>query len=90
MLAECLLLYLLGVDTGPAIPPEPLLFPTGRSPAVFAPLAAEVGNLAYMERLGLWGVGAAFPSFQAFLDSMKRRGITFLEVGAGRQARRWL
>lgn len=44
------------------------------------PGAAEVGNLAYMERLGLWGVGAAFPSFQAFLDSMKRRGITFLEM----------
>lgn len=41
---------------------------------------SEVGNLAYMERLGLWGVGAAFPSFQAFLDSMKRRGITFLEM----------
>lgn len=48
--------------------------------------AAEVGNLAYMERLGLWGPGAAFPSFQAFLDSMKRRGITFLEVGPGPQA----
>ncbi|KAL4431062.1 hypothetical protein ABPG75_006318 [Micractinium tetrahymenae] len=41
---------------------------------------SEVGNLAYMERLGLWGPGAAFPNFQAFLDSMKRRGITFLEM----------
>jgi hypothetical protein len=47
-------------------------------------MPAEVGNLAYMERLGLWGPGAAFPTFQAFLDSMKRRGITFLEM-VGRQ-----
>lgn len=39
------------------------------TPCTPAPLhsctpAAEVGNLAYMERLGLWGPGAAFPSFQ--------------------------
>lgn len=85
------------------------------------PAAAwQVGNLAYMSRLGLWGPGAAFPSFevpaccrgwgpgsggraawtcqrrcavaaspalhslhprlQAFLASMKKRGITFLEM----------
>lgn len=41
---------------------------------------SEVQNMAYMERLGLWGPGSAFPNFEAFLDSMKRRGVTFLEM----------
>lgn len=34
---------------------------------------SEVGNMAYMTRLGLWGPGSAFINFEAFLDSMKRR-----------------
>ena len=29
---------------------------------------------------GLWGPGSAFSDFQAFLDSMKRRGVSFLEM----------
>ena len=29
---------------------------------------------------GLWGPGSAFADFQAFLDSMKRRGVSFLEM----------
>ena len=40
----------------------------------------QVGNLAYMTRLGLWGLGTAFPDFAAFLDSMKARGVSFLEL----------
>ena len=40
----------------------------------------QVGNLAYMSRLGLWGPGTAFPDFGAFLDSMKARGVSFLEL----------
>jgi hypothetical protein len=39
------------------------------------------GAQAYMTRLGLWGPGSAFPNFNAFLDSMKKRGVSFLEVG---------
>jgi P-loop containing NTP hydrolase pore-1 len=35
---------------------------------------------AYMSRLGLWGPGSAFADFQAFLDSMKKRGVSFLEM----------
>ncbi len=31
-------------------------------------------------RLGLWGPGSAFNDFQAFLDSMKKRGVSFLEM----------
>jgi P-loop containing NTP hydrolase pore-1 len=34
-----------------------------------------------MTRLGLWGPGSAFPDFNAFLESMKKRGVSFLEVG---------
>ena len=41
---------------------------------------SEVGHMAYMERMGLWGPGSAFPDFQAFLDSMKHRGVSFLEM----------
>lgn len=28
-----------------------------------------------MERLGLWGDGAPFPSFENFLDCMARKGL---------------
>lgn len=41
---------------------------------------SEVGNMAYMTRLGLWGLGTSFPDFNAFLDSMKSRGVSFLEM----------
>lgn len=34
-----------------------------------------MGNLAYMSRLGLWGPGSAFPTFDAFLSSMKKRCV---------------
>ena len=35
---------------------------------------------AYMARLGLWGAGSAFPDFERFLDSMKKRGVSFMEM----------
>eukprot|EP00198_Chlamydomonas_reinhardtii_P004216 XP_001693552.1 predicted protein [Chlamydomonas reinhardtii] len=41
---------------------------------------SEVGNMAYMTRMGLWGPGTAFDSFPTFLDSMRRRGVSFLEL----------
>lgn len=41
---------------------------------------SEVGNMAYMTRLGLWGPGSAFSEFEAFLDSMKKRGVSFMEM----------
>jgi len=41
----------------------------------------DISNLAYAERLGLWGKGSAFPSgFPSFLESMKKRGVSILEV----------
>lgn len=42
--------------------------------------AEQVGNMGYMSRLGLWGRGTAFADFQAFFDSMKKRGVSFLEL----------
>lgn len=41
---------------------------------------SDVGNLAYMQRLGLWGAGSAFSDFERFLESMKKRGVTFMEM----------
>ncbi|GIL61313.1 hypothetical protein Vafri_15702 [Volvox africanus] len=41
---------------------------------------SEVGNMAYMVRMGLWGRGTAFGDFQTFLDSMRRRGVSFMEM----------
>jgi hypothetical protein len=41
---------------------------------------SEVGNMAYMSRLGLFGAGSAFPTFEDFLSSLKKKGISFLEL----------
>lgn len=41
---------------------------------------SEIGNTAYMSRLGLFGAGSAFPTFEDFLASLKRKGISFLEL----------
>ena len=41
---------------------------------------SDVGNMAYMLRMGLWGPGTAFPDFDTFFESMKKRGVSFLEV----------
>jgi hypothetical protein len=41
---------------------------------------SEVGHMAYLERMGLWGPGSAFQDFEAFLHSMKNRGVSFLEM----------
>lgn len=36
--------------------------------------------MAYMSRLGLWGPGTGFSDFEAFLDSMRKRGMSFMEM----------
>lgn len=41
---------------------------------------SEVGHMAYLERMGLWGPGSAFPDFEAFLSAMRNRGVSFLEM----------
>eukprot|EP00961_Rhodomonas_salina_P010499 140938-Rhodomonas_salina.2 len=40
----------------------------------------ELGNLAYCERLGLWGKGSPFTDFEGFLNVVSKRGVFFLEM----------
>ena len=40
----------------------------------------EPANLGYAERLGLWGEGTAFKTFEAFTSMMSRGGIGALEM----------
>ncbi|CAH1780986.1 unnamed protein product, partial [Owenia fusiformis] len=40
----------------------------------------DVKNMAFMERLGLWGEGAPFKSFEQFLDSVHRKGLGIAEM----------
>jgi hypothetical protein len=54
--------------------------------------ASEPRNMAYMSRLGLWGVGTAFPGsaeeddgikgFPGFLSTLERRGMAAMELVA--------
>uniref|UniRef100_UPI00358FF1F1 protein strawberry notch homolog 2 isoform X2 n=1 Tax=Myxine glutinosa TaxID=7769 RepID=UPI00358FF1F1 len=44
--------------------------------------ASEPKNMAYMTRLGLWGPGMAFGNFDAFLQSIERRGVPGMELVA--------
>ena len=41
---------------------------------------SEIGNMAYMQRLGFWGEGTPFGSSDAFIKAMKNRGVGFLEM----------
>jgi hypothetical protein len=43
-------------------------------------LRSNIGNELGVCMQGLWGPGSPFADFQAFLDSMKRRGVSFLEM----------
>lgn len=44
--------------------------------------ATEVSNLAYADRLGIWGKGTAFPTKQAFIASFATQGLTGMEAVA--------
>eukprot|EP00775_Hariotina_reticulata_P007699 gene7699-7898_t len=56
------------------------LLPNARVLYCSATGVSEVGNMAYMSRMGLWGPSSPFADFQAFLDSMKKRGVSFMEL----------
>ncbi|XP_069103404.1 protein strawberry notch homolog 1-like isoform X2 [Argopecten irradians] len=40
----------------------------------------DVKNMAFMERLGLWGEGAPFKSFEQFLDLVQKKGLGMAEI----------
>src|SRR5262249_14899173 len=42
--------------------------------------ATDVRNMAYMVRLGLWGVGAQFTSFNHFLNEVEAGGVGAMEM----------
>lgn len=41
---------------------------------------SEVSNMGYLSRLGLYGPGSAFPTFQDMLNTLRRKGISFMEL----------
>ena len=40
----------------------------------------DVKNMAFMERLGLWGEGAPYKSFEQFLVSVQKKGLGMAEI----------
>jgi predicted RNA methylase/2'-5' RNA ligase len=58
------------------------MFPKARVVYVSATGATEVSNLAYAERLGLWGRGTPFPTKQHFIDQMNQGGVAAMEAVA--------
>jgi len=56
------------------------LFPQARVRYFSATGATEARHMAPYERLGLWGVGAPFPDFPAFLVAMERGGVAAMEM----------
>ena len=57
-------------------------FPNARVVYVSATGATEVSNLAYAERLGLWGEGTPFPNKHTFIADIEKGGIAAMEVVA--------
>ncbi|XP_022100278.1 protein FORGETTER 1-like [Acanthaster planci] len=43
---------------------------------------SDVKNMAFMERLGMWGEGASFESFEKFLNAINKRGLGVAEMMA--------
>lgn len=56
--------------------------PNARIVYVSATGATEVSNLAYAERLGLWGRGTAFPTKGDFISQVSSGGIAAMELVA--------
>lgn len=56
------------------------MFPNARVRYFSATGATEARHMAPYERLGLWGAGAPFPDFPAFLVAMERGGVAAMEM----------
>ncbi len=56
------------------------LFPQARVRYFSATGATEARHMAPYERLGLWGAGAPFADFPAFLVAMERGGVAAMEM----------
>ena len=58
------------------------LLPKARVVYVSATGATEVKNLAYAERLGIWGRGTPFATKKQFIDQMEKGGVGAMEAVA--------
>lgn len=56
--------------------------PNARVVYVSATGATEVDNLSYLERLGLWGQGTAFPDVGDFINKIGAGGVAAMEMVA--------
>ena len=56
--------------------------PNARIVYVSATMATEVYNLAFAERLGLWGQGTAFRDREAFISQVSSGGLSVMEIVA--------
>ena len=56
------------------------MFPNARVVNVSATAATTYTNLGYLTRIGLWGPGAPFNSFEAFMGAMSRGGVGAMEM----------
>jgi hypothetical protein len=56
--------------------------PKARIVYVSATGATEVNNLAYAERLGLWGPGTPFPTKPQFMAQIEKGGVAAMELVA--------
>lgn len=59
--------------TGQAVVELQFLLPNARVVYSSATGASEPRNMAYMARLGIWGVGTAFRTFYEFSKAVERR-----------------
>lgn len=44
--------------------------------------ASEPKNMAYMTRLGMWGIGTPFKEFSDFISAVEKRGVGAMEIVA--------
>ncbi|XP_071949493.1 uncharacterized protein [Antedon mediterranea] len=56
------------------------LLPKARVVYCSATGVSDVKNMAFMERLGMWGDGTAFKTFAQFNDAINRRGLGIAEL----------
>ncbi|XP_017068055.2 protein strawberry notch homolog 1 [Drosophila eugracilis] len=68
--------------TGTTVMELQQMLPKARVVYASATGASEPRNMAYMERLGLWGSGTAYPEFYDFVNAVEKRGIGAMEIVA--------
>lgn len=56
------------------------LLPKARVVYCSATGVSDVKNMAFMERMGLWGDGAPFRSFEQFIDTVQKKGLGVAEM----------